>query len=168
MVAFTFRMPAGIAGDINRIAACIVEPQIMTPVGTTGAPTTYGVGLVVDSAVGNVGNMRTVAGTDTTIYGLYARPFPTGASQDALGVNTPPSGGAGDVLVRGYMTVLLQGATAATKGGQVYIWTGATGTAHPTLGGFEAASASGVITMSRFRFMGPADSNGFVEVSFNV
>ena len=39
MTAFTYRMPAGIAGDINRAATGMtIEAQVVTPAGTTGAP----------------------------------------------------------------------------------------------------------------------------------
>ena len=38
MTAFSYRMPAGVAGDINRAAVGMtVEAQVVTPVGTTGA-----------------------------------------------------------------------------------------------------------------------------------
>lgn len=165
MTAFTYRMPAGIPGDINRVSAATVEAQVITPSGTTGAPTAYGVPVVIDATSGEA---RTVTNTDTAVYGLLARPFPTGGSQDPLGTSTPPASGTCDVLVRGYMTVLLSGATAAAKGGKVYVWTAASNTAH-TQGGFEAASSSGnTITVPNSYFMGPADSNSIVEVAFNI
>lgn len=168
MVAIPYRMAAGIPGDINRIAAGIVEAQSITPAGTTGAPTTYGIPLVVDATSGNVGNMRAISSSDTTIYGLLARPYPTGGSQDPLGVSTPPTSGACDVLVRGYMTVLLAGSTAATKGGALYVWTAASSGAH-VQGGFEAASSSGnTILVPGSYFMGPADTAGNTEIAFQM
>lgn len=168
MVAFTFRMPAGIPGDINRVQAATVEAAIVTPTGTTGAPLAYGVPMQVDTTTGNVGNMRTVNISDTTIYGILARPFPTGSSQDALGVSTPPTSGPIDILKRGYMTVLLSGGSvAAVKGGQVYIWGAATSGSH-VQGGWEASSAAGVIVVTGAYFMGPADASGNTEVAFNI
>jgi hypothetical protein len=163
-------MPAGIPGETNRGFACIIEPASLTPLGTTGHPTTYGVPLVVDQTGGNVGNMRTIAAGDATtaIYGLYVRPYPTGGSQDPLGVSTPPNDGPCDVLRSGYMSVLLSGSTAAVKGGQVYVWTAAASGTH-IVGGFESTnpSGSGVLLTNGF-FMGPADANGITEISLKV
>jgi hypothetical protein len=165
MVAFSYRMPAGIAGDINRIAAATVEAQNITPSGTTLAPVAYGTPVVIDATTGNV---RQFSASDTSAYGLLARPFPTTSSQDPLAVSTPPTAGPCDVLVRGYMTVLLQGPTAATKAGPVFLYTTTTSTSHPSIGGFEAATSSGAVLLPRAYFMGPADSNGIVEVAFNI
>jgi len=168
MVAFTYRMPAGIPGDINRASAALVEPGVITPVGTSGAPTAYGIPLVVDATAGNVGNMRTVQAADTNVYGLLARPFPTGGSQDGLNVSTPPSQGTCDVMVRGYMTVLLSGVAAATKGAPVFIWTATSASNHPQ-GGFEAVASSGsTLALPSSYFMGPADASGNVEIGFRI
>lgn len=169
MNAFTFRMPAGIPGDINRVGTATVEAGIITPSGTTGAPLAYGVPLQVDTTTGNVGNMRTVNVSDTMIYGVLARPFPTGGSQDGLGTSTPPTSGTCDVLKRGYMTVLLSGgSSAAVKGGQAYVWGAATSGSH-VQGGWEATSSSGAtITVTGAYFMGPADSAGNTEIGFNI
>ncbi len=169
-------MPAGIAGDINRAAVGMtVEAQVVTPVGTTGAPTTYGVPVLVDTAAGNIGNMRIIASGDTTytaIYGLLARPYPTQSPNwpnDATGPGTPPTSGIVDILKRGYMTVLLSGATAAAKGGTVYIYIGASATNHPVIGGIEAATSTNAIALpAGCYFMGPADANSITEIAFNI
>ena len=114
MTAFLYRMPSGSPGSVTRAnAATVIEPQVVTPSGTTGAPTAYGVPLVVDATGGNVGNMRTIATGDTAVYGVLVRPYPTGASQDPLGTSTPPASGACDVLKNGYMSVILSGTAAA-------------------------------------------------------
>lgn len=191
MTAIQFRMPAGIPGELNRIWACIVETQVITPFGTTGAPTAYGVPLVIDATAGNVGNMRTLLTADGTSfamggntvtniastalglagfypYGILCRPFPTGGSQDPVGVSTPPPNGACDVLKSGYINVLLSGNAAAAKGGQVYIWIAAPTGTH-ILGGWEAAASAGnAILVPGTYFMGPADSGGQTEIAFNV
>lgn len=169
MTAFTFRMPAGIPGDPNRAATPTIEAQNVTPTGTTGAPTAYGVALVVDQTGGNVGNMRTVASGDTSVYGLLVRPFPTQSSQDPLGTSTPPGSGPIDVMVRGYMSVLLSGGSiAAYKGAPVYVWAGVTSGTH-VIGGWEASSAgASALLVSRSYFMGPADANGVTEIAFNI
>lgn len=171
MVAFLTRMPAGIPGDPNRSAANIIEAQIITPSGTTGAPTAYGVPLVIDATSGNVGNVRTMVAGDLAPYGILMRPYPTGfaAQNSPLGTaGTPPSSGACDVLIRGYMSVLLSGTVAAVKGGPVYIWTAAASGSH-IVGGFEAANPSGSgITVANSYFMGPADANGITEIAFQM
>lgn len=173
MTSYTFRMPAGIPGDINRIWAANVEPASITPAGTTGAPTAYGVPMVIDATVGNVGNMRTMVAADAfnvnlSPYGILARPFPTGGSQDPLGTSTPPAQGACDILRSGYISVLLSGTTPATKGGPVFIWTAAASGSH-IVGGWEAASPGGNgIALLNAYFMGPADASGNVEIAFRT
>jgi hypothetical protein len=163
--AITFRMPGGIPGDINRAQAATVEPQVITPVGTTGAPPAYGLGILIDAVTGNV---RIPAAGDAALYGMLARPFPTGGSQDGLGTSTPPTKGICDVLKRGYMTVLLSGATAPKKAGAVYCRIQNAG-AGQFVGGFEAAADGGnSILIAGAYFTGPADALGNVEVAFNI
>jgi hypothetical protein len=173
MVAYLFRMPAGIPGESTRGWQSTIEPNIVTPLGTTGAPTAYGVPMMVDQTAGNVGNMRTLVAGDTFVqgivpYGVLVRAFPTGGSQDPLGTSTPPSSGTIDIMRRGYVNVLLSGTQAAVKGGQVYIWTAAASGAHIT-GGWEAASPGGSgIAVVGSVFMGPADAGGITEIAFNL
>lgn len=172
MVAFLTRMPAGIPGMVNRGFATTVEPVALTPFGVSGRPTTYGVPLVVDNTGGNVGNMRTVAAADAAadVYGILVRPFPTtGANaNDPLGTGTiAQQQNSGDVARIGYMTVLLSGSTAAVKGGQVYIWKAAPSGPH-IQGGFESTDPTTNGFPIPAVFMGPADANGNVEISFNL
>ena len=173
MVAYLTRMPAGIPGEVNRGWASTIEPASVTPSGTTGAPTAYGIPVVIDQTGGNVGNIRMVASGDTTgvIYGLLARPFPTQSpvwGADPIGAAVPPTQGVVDVLRAGYMTVLLSGSSAAVKGNQVYIWTAAASGTH-IVGGFEATNPSGNgILLTNGIFMGPADASGNVEIAFNI
>lgn len=165
MTAFTFRMPGGIPGDINRAQAATVEPQVITPFGTQGAPPAYGVGVLIDA---NTGDVRIPAAGDAAIYGLLARPFPTASSQDGLGTSTPPVKGMCDVLKRGYMTVLLSGATAAKKAGAVWCRIQNAG-AGQFVGGLEAAADGGnTVAVAGAYFTGPADAAGNVEVAFNI
>ena len=167
MVAYTLRMPSGIPGEVNRGWHATIEAQVVTPSGTTGAPTVYGVPMVIDATAGNVGHMRTVASPDTaaSVYGFLVRPFPTNSSQDGLGTSTPPANGVCDIMTVGYMTVMLNGSTAATKGGTVYVWSAASSGAH-VLGGIEAASPGGSgFALPGCVFMGPGDASGNVEIS---
>ena len=173
---FLLRMPAGIPGECTRgWGNSIIETQVITPSGTTGAPTAYGVALVVDNTSGNVGNMRVcgsqsgdTAAVGVVPYGVLVRPFPTQSPNwptDGLGTSTPPTSGPCDVLKSGYVSVILSGSTASAKGGQVYIWTAAASGAH-IVGGFEAASPGGSgITWNGAYFMGPADANALVEIA---
>lgn len=173
MVAFLYRIPAGIPGDVNRAWGARIEAANVTPVGTTGAPTTYGVPVLIDATTGNV---RTVTAGDTAIYGFLVRPFPSqglptvanGTYSDNFGAGAPPPKGAVDVMVAGYMTVLLSGSTAATKNAPVNVWTAAASGTHVT-GGLEAAATSGsTIAIPGCIFMGPADANGQVEIRYNI
>jgi hypothetical protein len=167
MVAYLLRMPAGIPGEVNRAAGGMVaEPIAITPLGTTGHPTVYGVPIVVDQTGGNVGNARIFASGDAVgvLYGLLIRPFPAFSSQDALNVSTTPNEGPVDVLRVGYMTVLLSGSSAAVKGNPVYLWTAAPSGTH-ILGGFEASNPGGSgFVLPHSVFMGPGDASGNVEI----
>lgn len=171
MVAYTFRMPAGIPGEPNRSQSLTIEPASITPTGTTGAPTAYGIPVVIDNTGGNVGNVRSLAAGDQAggvIYGILIRPYPTQSSQDPLGTSTPPTQGQCDVLKRGYVTVKLNTGTAV-KGGPVAIWTAATAAPH-VQGGFEQNASIGTngFVLANAYFMGPADSNGNVEIAYNL
>ena len=169
MVAFTFRMPAGIPGAVNRVNDATVEAQVLS---ATNYPTTYGVGLAMDAATGTV---RLPAAADTAIYGLYVRPYPTHSSQDPLGVSTPPTppvaGAFGtpvaNVLRRGYMTVQLMGATPAVKGAQAYVWIAAAAGGQVP-GGITAVNTAGSSLPLPGVFMGPADPTGNTEVALNI
>lgn len=167
MVAYTFRMPAGIPGDVNRAEEAIIEPQVITPAGSANAPATFGTGIVIDATTGQV---RLPVSADTGIYGFLVRPFPTqeGTQTPALGTGIVPSQGACDILKRGYMTVLLQNTTPAIKGGKVYVRTAAA-SGSLVLGGVEAAAVAGdTVVLTNAYFVGPADSNGITEIAIGL
>lgn len=165
MNAFTFRMPAGIPGDINRAQVATVETQVLTPAGQANAPVSYGVGILIDAVTGQV---RLPAAGDAALYGLLARPYPTNAGQNGLGTSTPPASGPCDVVKRGYMTVLLGGATPAAKAGAVYCRIQNPAAGKP-VGGFEAAADGGnTIAVAGAYFTGAADPSGNVELAFNI
>lgn len=162
--AFTYRMPAGIAGALSRgVGQATIEPQI----GDAAKPfARYGMfGKTVSEKFVPL-EAGDAAGV---ITGLLIRPFPTTSSQDGLGVSTPPTSGMLDRLRRGYMTVTLAKGTAA-KDAQVYVVTTAGGTvalgdivtAASPAGGGTAVAAAGCF------FTGPADANGAVEVAYNL
>jgi len=161
-------MPAGIAGDVNRAQHHTVETQIITPSGTTGHPTAFGIPVLIDSSTHQI---RMVAATDTAgVYGLLVRPYPAISSTDGLGTGTPAASGPCDVMRRGYMAVKVYGTTAAAKGGIVYVWAN-TATGVHIQGGLEAAdpgTAGSGFVLSGATWMGPADANGLSEISFHI
>lgn len=167
MVAYTFRMPAGIPGDVNRAEAAIIEPQVITPAATSGAPGAFGIGVVIDATSHQV---RAVGSSDTAIYGFLVRPYPTqdySGINPPLGTSVPPTQGACDVLVRGYMSVLLGGSAAAVKAAPVYLWVAASSGQH-VQGQVEAAATSGSTIELNAYFTGPADANGITEIAWNM
>jgi hypothetical protein len=133
--AYTFRMPAGFAGDLQRAEIATIETQ---QINSSAPPTSFGVAIKL------VGGLVTPinASTDTSanVYGVNLRPYPIqGNGTDPLGTSTPPTSGVVDVLRRGYVDVVLNGTTAAAKGGTVYVRVANVSAGKP-LGGFEAAA----------------------------
>lgn len=166
-VAYQFRMPAGIPGDVTRGWASFLEGELIDP---TTPPLAYGIPVAYSA----VGKLRPITGGDaaTAIQGLFARPFPiTGNGTDGLGTSTPPTSGIGDLMRSGYMSVHLYGATAAAKGGLVYVRIAGATPGLNIVGGIEAAADGGntIIAPGTYtQFMGPADASGNVEIAFNV
>lgn len=166
MNAFVSRMPAGIPGTLSRSAAqSTVDTVNLTPNGTTGAFPAYGLGGLIDAVTGN---FRIPAAGDTAVTGILLRPFPTNNSQDGLGTSTPPTKGLADRCLRGFVSILLSGATAPKKDGAVYCRIQNAG-AGQFVGGFEAAADGGnTILVGGARFTGPADAGGITEIAFNI
>lgn len=172
--AFQYRMPAGIPGDVNRAFAATVEPNIID---VANPPLLYGVPVALAGAAG----IRPIGAADTAVdlYGMYVRPFPTNQQtttgffgNNPLGTaQVPPAAGICDVMKRGYMTILLYGPTAAVAGGAVYVRIANAG-AGEIVGGIEAAADGGNTIQAGAKndtyFRGPADSNGNVEIAWNL
>lgn len=174
--AYTYRMPAGIPGDVNRAFQATVEPNIIS---AASPPTQYGLAVALDPANG----IRGIGAGDTAalVYGVLVRPYPLSPSvaanymgqqplaNPATGV--PPVSGPCDVMKKGYMTVRLYGATAALRGGVVYLRIANAG-AGQIVGGFEAAADAGntivVGNQNTTYFRGPADAAGNVEIAYNL
>jgi hypothetical protein len=69
-------------------------------------------------------------------------------------------------MMRGFMTVLLGGTTAAINGGQVYVWSAASSGSH-VQGQVEAANPGGSgFAVTGALFSGPADASGNTEISY--
>ncbi len=159
MVAYVYRMPSGIPGDVSRKENSVVETQ------TLNASLPFSAyGLVGKMAAGNfVPFAGGEAATDA--YGVLVRPFPTNSGTDGLGTATPPTSGPGDVLRRGYITVKLNGGATVAAGGPVYVRVAAAASGKP-LGGFEGAADSTNTVAINAIFMSAADADGNVEISF--
>ncbi len=137
--AYTFRMPAGFAGDLQRAdMGATIETQLID---SNTPPTAFGVPIKM---VG--GKVQPIAANDpaSVIYGVNLRAYPIqGNGTDPLGTSTPPTSGVVDVLKRGYVNVQLNGSTAAAKNGAVYVRVGNASTGKP-IGGIEAAAENTV------------------------
>jgi hypothetical protein len=159
--AFIYRMPAGIPGDVTRREHAKIEPQIMDatyPVLEFGVPVKIVSGEVRCMAVGEV---------YTDVYGFIVRPYPSQmASSEALGAATPDPTKICDILVSGYMTVHCVNGTPA-KNNPVY-FRHAAGSPAETIGQIEAGSLTDNTILTGAVFMGEADSDGNVEIKFNV
>jgi hypothetical protein len=173
VTAYAFRMPAGIPGEITRFqtygATVKVEKQnVSTPV------TAYGVLVFVDA-----NGARPIGTGDTAMpaanqLGISVRPFPGPDTTVAFpsgsvpfGAGTPPATGLIDVLYRGYCSVSLKGAAAASRSSGVFVFDAASTGSH-VLGGFEAAAGANLWALTNAQYMGPADASGNVEIGFNI
>lgn len=166
MPAFTFRMPAGIPGMVNRAEVATIEAQVVM---TTNPPTVYGVPVAIDATAKQI---RPIGASDTaaSLYGFIVRPWPTQGNSinEPIGTATPPTSGLVNVLKRGYISVQLNGATAAAKNGSVFVRI-ANASAGKPIGGVEAAADStNTIQFATAYFMGPADASGNAEVAYNI
>jgi len=159
MTSYMFRMPAGVAGAISRPGSPTdVEPNVLNSGSVFPG---YGLpGKIVSGLFVPLATSADVA------YGFLERPYPiTGGVSDGLGVSTPPTSGLVGVMRKGYMMVKCN-AGSPTRGGLVY-FRYANGVTATPVGGIEAAAvASTTAVLTGAQFMGPADANGNVEISF--
>jgi len=170
LVSFLYRIDVGFPGTPNRMHAYDAEAQHIM---AGSAPTFYGGGVVMDVT----GKIRPpVAGDPPApggfVYGMYVRTYPThgpvGVS-DPLGTDTPPTSGIASVMTRGYMTVLLRGATPAVKGAPAYIWkAAAAGGQVPGGVTADGSTPANVMAIRNGYFTGPADAKGITEIAFNI
>jgi len=162
--AYLYAMPSGIAGDLTRLKAADVEAQI--------ADASYPVLRFGEPVKMESGKIRPITTDDVLadIYGFGVRPYPTQAeTSEALGTATPSTTRAFNVLRRGYMTVKVQNGTPV-KNASVFVRTVAADdpVAQP-IGGIEcAADGSDCFEITNAKFMGVADADGNVEISYNL
>ncbi len=164
-VAFSYRMGAGFAGDINRTHPfdCVPERQdVSDPI------TLYGNGCMMDTTNGTV--RAIIAGDQSdsvaiNLYGVLVRPYPTqqNSTSQGLGTAVPPIAPAIlDILTEGLIMVKVNG--TPTKRGPVYVWCTASTGAH-VVGGFESAADAGdTVRVSNAYFNGAPDASGVVEM----
>lgn len=168
---FLYRMPAGIAGDIQRREEATVEPGLFD---ASYPCLAYGIFVKLVS-----GKYRPLVSTGNVnlVVGMLARPYPiqepqgSSAASELNGAGVPNATMAADVLKRGYIAVKVTtgGATAPTsiaKGDQVYVRT--TDGSGKATGDIEAGSITGNSAVTGCFFTGVADSNGFCEVAYNI
>jgi hypothetical protein len=171
MVAFTYRMGAGFAGDVNRAHPFSIAPAI--PLAAT-PPTLYGQAVIADA--GGAGVRPIVAGDSavTDLWGITVRPYPlqpasaTNYGQVSLSdVPIPPTNQIIDLLSSGYIFVKVNG--TPVQGGRVYIWYAVASGAH-VQGGFEAANTGGSTLQlnDRYYFNGGPDASGICELRCNA
>lgn len=150
--AFLYRMPEGFAGAVTRLELAKIEPQTMDP--NTPA-TLYGIPVKMVS-----GKIQPINSGSDVVYGLLVRPYPTQSTvNQAIGQGTPSTELQCDILRSGYMTVKVTVGTVA-KNGQVYF--------NNTTGLIEGYVGSGQTAITGCFFQGTADSDGLVEVIYNI
>lgn len=165
-IAYTYRMPAGFAGDINRTHPASVEACLPDP---TNFPTFTGQACVIDS-VTNL--LRKVGVSDdhalTDIYGFAVRSYPTQQATGGMSAsfgNAPLSASQPvDVLKSGYMMVPVLG--TPVKGGQIHIWALPASGQHVP-GGVETTATAGStidLPLNTYSFNGGPDANGICEI----
>lgn len=164
MVAFLYRMPYGIAGDVSRQSQAVIEPQPKNkslPFASYGIPGKMVAGKFVPMAGGDTGAL---------VYGFLVRPYPTtaGTPSDPLGISAPLADDLpADILRRGYITVKSNAGTPAF-GGAVYVRIAA-GTVSQPVGGIEAAAdGANTVAIPDAQFMSAADADGNVEISYKM
>ncbi|WP_413206724.1 hypothetical protein [Rhodospirillum sp. A1_3_36] len=150
MPTYTMSMPSGFAGGVSRRAEATLEPVPLS------AETPFGAPLAL--AAGKAGAAVTAA----SVTGFLARSYQTGAGVNGDSAGT---GSIQDQLKRGYMSVRLSAteATAAVRGGAVKL-------IEADAGGYvtgELAVSAGV-AIPGATFMGPQDSDGTVEIAYNI
>lgn len=164
MVAYLYRMPNGVPGDVTRQSQSTIETQLKNsslPFPSYGVPGKIASGKFVPVASGD---------TASVVYGFLVRPFPTTGqnASDPLGTSVPRAdNGAADVLRRGYLNVKVNAGTASL-GSPVYVRVAA-GTVNQPIGGIEAAADStNTVVIDGAIFMSAADASGNAEIAFNI
>jgi len=161
--AIPFRMNYSVPGDLTRMAG--LDKVKAEAYGATAIPA-YGVPVKLAAANGGILPISTQA---DTVYGILVRPFPyqQNSTTGSQSVAVPLTSGIAQVLLSGYVGVVCNVGTPV-EGGQVYVWTAATGGGH-TQGGIEATAVGGSnFAIPNCYFTGPMDASNNVEIAFNI
>lgn len=161
--AYVTRMPVGFPGMVNRVSEASLQQEILD---ATHPPLLYGTFVKMVS-----GKIHIIESGDaaTAVCGLIAKPYPvqeTTAAGSALGAAAVPNKDLpADILKRGYMIVGFAGVTAA-KGGQVNVCINVAGGG--AIGDITETTDGNNVAVANCFFMGAADANGMVEISYNI
>ncbi|MCM7078322.1 hypothetical protein V6183_15365 [Enterobacter hormaechei] len=168
--AYLTRMALGFVGAVTRPHDLTAEAAILD----VAKPfPSYG---LVGKYVGDKFVPLTDGDAAADVVGIFMRPYPTTNPTDAraLGVS---AGYTGDVLKRGYICVSVPAAqaTAAKKGGKVYVRVSGATDASP-LGSLLLApdsTAANTPELTTAKVMGPGDNDatsthGTAEIAFNI
>lgn len=167
-IAFTYRMPAGFAGDVNRTHPASIEPTLPD---ATNPPTFYGQACTIDSVSHNLRAFGVVDDTALTdIYGVAVRPYPiqqqSGGMAAAFGAGAIPVAQPVDVCKSGYIMVPVSNLGVPVKGGAVFVWAKPNSGNH-VQGGFEVATSAGntiSLPLNSYSWNGGPDANGIAEL----
>lgn len=171
MVAITYRMNAGFAGDVNRTHPATIEANL---VDASAPPAIFGQAVLLDPTTQGV-RPFTTGDTSQGAYGITVRPYPfqvdsaSNFGSSSIGNAVAPAAGVVDVLRAGYvMGQINPGQTAPVKNGSVYVRVAATSGTR-LIGQLETAADGGNnVLLTNCKFMGGMDANNVAEVAFNI
>ena len=174
-VAFSYRMGAGFAGQVNTTHPASIRGFLKDP---TNPPTFFGQAVILNPASNAVRSY--ISGDSTTptdVFGVIVRPFPflgaTAPTGSYAGTGTTFNtgqlpDGAVDVLLSGYIMVSVTG--TPSNGSTAYVWTAVSSPPH-VQSGWEASTPSTngfAVTWDKTTFASPPDANGVAELRFNI
>jgi|SRR6516162_8373162 len=173
MVAYAYRPPFGVAGEITRHMFQAESKAALA----SNPPLSYGLAVKIDPTTGAVRQLVIGDNTDTDVFGIAARPYPEqmGTAQGPYGqqplgasqaIPSPPQ--PMSILRSGYIMVPVNG--TPNIGAPVYCWAAPTAAPH-LQGGFESAASAGntiAIGSTKTTFSSGVDANGLAELAFNI
>jgi hypothetical protein len=177
-VAFTYRMGAGFAGDVNRTHPASILPHLQD---VTSPVLRFGDGSLWATASNSMRAFTAADASDSVavvMAGVLVRPYPFQAATAAgnygqqllTDATLAPATGVQDFLEDGRIMVQVRGTApgSLTINSDVYVFCSADETGHK-LGGFETAAITGkTVKVSNAKYRGPADANGITELQINA
>lgn len=158
------RRPSATPGDLTRPS---IPFEIVSKLALTATPpTVFGNPVAVDATTGHI---RPIGAGDTTanIWGALVRVFPTQSTTypnpDFTSAGTPSTTDILSVMRKGYIAVLVKGATAPAHDGAVYVQTVAN-TGLPVGCISAAADSTNNFIWVGATFTGSIDANGYSEI----